>query len=379
MNDRLSPVVDLLEQLVEIDSTNPELVPGGAGEEAIVRFLAERFAGASLEVETWDVRPGRPNLVARLPGSGAGRSLVVCGHTDVVGAESAAFQPRLEGGRLFGRGALDMKGGLAAAVVAAERIARTGPLRGDLLLAFCVDEEWLSVGAEAFVDRYRADAAIFPEPTDLDVVTSHGGFAWYDVSSQGVEAAGVEPARGVDAIALLGPVLSGIREIDGALAASPSEAWGRGSVHASTIGGGDIYPSYPAECRLGVERCLIPGETVAEADVEIVGLLAAATRADARFRGSWQRIVGRNPVVLDPAEPVVHAIVEAAAGELGRPVAPRFDIGWLDSGVLSEAGIPCVVFGPSGRGEHTAEEWVDVDSLDTCARVLERAIRSFCG
>ncbi len=373
-----SPVVELLLALVAIDSTNPGLTPGGAGEDALVRFAAERLGGAGLELDVWDVEPGRPNLVARLRGSGGGRSLLVCGHSDVVGAESVAFAPRFESGRVHGRGALDMKGGIASAVVATERIARGEPLRGDVLLALCIDEEWLSAGAEALVRRHRADAAILPEPTGLEVVTAHGGFAWFEVTSSGVEAAGDDAEHGVDAIALLGPVLNGVAELDRAFAARPAASAGRSCIHASTIGGGTMYPSYPGECRVGIERCLMPGESVADADREVAELLRAASAADARFRGSSERVVGREPVALGDDEPVVLALLDAVRDERGK-ATPRFETGWMDSGVLVEAGIPCVCFGPSGSGEHTADEWVDVASLDTCTLVLERAIRGFCG
>jgi acetylornithine deacetylase len=118
---------------------------------------------------------------------------------------------------------------------------------------------------------------------------------------------------------------------------------------------------------------------VADSDAEIAGFLEAAESADDRFRGNWERVVGREPAVLDPEEPVVKTVVEAAAAELGCEIEPRFEIGWMDSGVLSDAGIPCVVFGPSGAGEHTPDEWVDANSLDACVNVFERAIRSFCG
>jgi acetylornithine deacetylase len=376
----LRPVSELLIRLVEIDSTNPLLVPGGAGEGELVRFLGERLRDAGFQVDVWDVLPGRPNLVARLPGRDGQRSLMVCGHTDVVGADPAQFEARVEAGRIYGRGAFDMKGGLAAAIIAAERVAKNDSLSGDLLLAFCIDEEWRSVGAEALVDRYRADAAIFPEPSNLEVVTAHGGFAWYDVVSEGVEAPGGDAVNGVDAISMLGPILTGIANVDRTLSDQASETWGRGSIHASTIAGGVSYPSYPARCHLSVERCLIPGESVADADAEITGFLEAAESADPRFRAAWNRIVGREPVVLDPAEPVVKTVVEAAEGALGGgKVEPRFEIGWMDSGVLNDAGIPCVVFGPSGAGEHTPHEWVELDSLDACVDVYERAIRSFCG
>jgi acetylornithine deacetylase len=376
VNETSSHVCELLAELVAIDSTNPQLVEGGVGEAEVAAFLADRLARSGFEVDVWDVLPDRPNVVARLPGLGGGSSLLLCGHTDVVGADPAAFVPRVADGRLYGRGSFDMKGGIAAAIIAAERVAADAPLRGDLLLGFCIDEEWKSVGAEQLVKRVDADAAILPEPTNLHVVTAHGGFAWYDVTSEGVEAAGADTDHGVDAISLLGPVLSGVADLDRQLAAGATEH--RGSIHASTITGGTTYPSYPAACRLGIERCLLPGESVATADAEIAALIEDAERSDSRFRGTWTRIVGREAVVLDKREPVVTAVLAALGVELGQAVEPSFEIGWQDSGILAEAGVPCVVFGPAGWGEHTPNEWVDVRSLELCASVLERAIRSFC-
>ena len=152
--------------------------------------------------------PGRPNVVATLRGTGSARTLMLCGHTDVVRGSEQQFRPELRDGRLYGRGAVDMKGGIAAAVLAAERIARGGRPPGDLVLALVVDEEWLSAGAEALVGRHVPDAAIFPEPSNLDVLLEHGGFAWFEVESRGFEAAGGDTDRGRDAIAMLGPVLS---------------------------------------------------------------------------------------------------------------------------------------------------------------------------
>lgn len=372
-----SAVTDLLCELIAIDSTNPLLVPGGAGEEELVRFLATRLSAAGLETDVWEVLPDRPNLVARLRGRGD-RTLLICGHSDVVGDKAEAFRPRLEDGRIYGRGALDMKGGIAAAVVALERLAAAEPLEGDVLLALCIDEEWQSVGAEALVERYDAAAAILPEPSNLDVVTAHGGFAWYELVSEGVEAAGDDSARGIDAIGLAWPLLNGIVELDRTLEQRARYEGNRGNVHASLIDGGVSYPSYPDRCRIGLERCLIPGESVANVDREIEAMLEAARKADGRFRGRSHRIVGRDPVVLDAQEPIVVAILEAAADQLGRDVEPRFGMGWMDSGILSEAGIPCVVFGPAGHGEHTAEEWVDANSLEVCSRVLEVTARRFC-
>ena len=163
---------------------------------------------------------------------------------------------------MYGRGAADMKCGFAAMLLAVEALLAGGAqLRGDLYVAGVIDEEWESAGAEALPARYRPDACVLVECTGLDVVTEHGGFAWYEIESHGVEAAGVDPEHGVDAIALLAPVLAGITALDAELATRPRAAYGRGSIHASTIEGGTQLPAYPARCTLGVERCTIAGET----------------------------------------------------------------------------------------------------------------------
>ena len=132
----MTPAAELLAELVAADSTNPTLVPGGAGEGAVAAILARRMEAAGLEVDVWDAAPGRPNVVGRLPGTGGGRSLMFCGHTDVVGAAPEAFVPVVRDGRMHGRGTNDMKAGIAAAVVAAERLA------GEVLVACVIDEVW---------------------------------------------------------------------------------------------------------------------------------------------------------------------------------------------------------------------------------------------
>ena len=370
---------ELVSALVELDSTNPQLVPGGAGEGPVAEHLARRLAHAGLELDVWEVLPGRPNVVATLRGTGGARTLMLCGHTDVVRGSEQQFRPELRDGRLYGRGAVDMKGGIAAAVLAVERIARGGRPPGDLVLALVVDEEWLSAGAEALVGRHVPDAAIFPEPSNLDVLLEHGGFAWFEVESQGFEAAGGDTDHGRDAIAMLGPVLSDIRALDREFATRPAPPWGRASIHASTITGGDQLPVYPATCTVGVERCLIPGETWRGAEDEMRRMLARARAVDPAVDLSLRTIVGRDPIAVDPDELVAQSLLAAFEAELGyRPVV-RGEIGWMDSGILFESGVPCATFGPTGGGEHTGTEWVDVGSVEECARVLERTARAFCG
>ncbi len=374
----MSSAADLLGELVAADSTNPTLEPGGAGEAATAAILAARMRAAGLEVDEWDAAPGRPNVVGRLRGVGGGRSLMFCGHTDVVGADADAFVPHVRDGRMHGRGTNDMKGGIAACMAAVERLTAGPRLRGDVLLAWVIDEEWASLGAESLVQRYTADAAVLPEQSDLDVVFAHGGFVWYEVTSHGRESAGGEPQHGLDGIALAGTLLTGIVELDRRLATRETPEWGRPNIHASTIAGGQNYPSYPAECRVGIERCLMPGESVTQADAEMQELLERARAADPRFSADVRTVIAREPVMLGRDDPVVAALVGAARAVTGADPVVRSDYGWMDSGVLVEAGIPCVVYGPVGAGLHTADEWVDLASLDTCVDVFESVCRSFC-
>jgi acetylornithine deacetylase len=371
--------VRLAMQLVAVDSTNPQLVAGGAGEAQVAQIIAARLRAAGLEVSMTEVAPDRPNVVGRLRGRGGGRSLMLCGHTDVVGAEPPGFTPTVRDGRLYGRGTVDMKGGLAAAVVAVERLAASGSaLDGDVLLAGVIDEEWVSAGAERLAAEHGADAAILPEQSDLDVIVEHGGFAWFDVRSRGVESPGIEPEAGVDAIALLAPVLSGLVELDRELAQRPRRRYGRPSVHPSTIAGGTQFPVYAAACTLGIERCLVAGETVAGAQAEVDALLARARVADPRFDAEVELVVGREPVSLDESGPLVRALDAAIEARTGRAPAHVGDMGWADSGILAEAGIPCAIFGPAGDGHHTAHEYVTVDSLIACAEIIEATARAFC-
>jgi acetylornithine deacetylase len=366
-------------QLVGVDSTNPQLVAGGAGEAQVAQIIAARLRAAGLEVSMTEVAPGRPNVVGRLRGRGGGRSLMLCGHTDVVGAEPPGFTPSVRDGRLYGRGTVDMKGGLAAAVVAVERLAASGSaLDGDVLVAGVIDEEWVSAGAERLVAEHGADAAILPEQSDLDVIVEHGGFAWFDVHSRGVESPGIEPEAGVDAIALLAPVLSGLVELDRELAQRPRRRYGRPSVHPSTISGGTQFPVYAAACTLGIERCLVAGESVAGARAEIDALLTRARLADPRLEAEVELVVGREPVSLDESGPLVRALDAAIEAHTGRAPAHVGDMGWADSGILAEAGIPCAIFGPAGDGHHTAHEYVTVASLIACAEIIEATARAFC-
>src|SRR3954466_2595283 len=181
-----SDVAALLSDLVAIDSVNPSLVPGGAGEPEIAAFVARWARAAGLEAEVLEGTPGRPSVVVRARGRGGGRTLMLCGHLDTVGVDgmAAPHAPRIEGDRVYGRGAYDMKAGVAAALVACREAAALG-LSGDVVVAAVADEEHASLGVQEVLDAVRADAAIVTEPTELEVAVAHKGFVWSEIEVKG--------------------------------------------------------------------------------------------------------------------------------------------------------------------------------------------------
>ena len=244
---------ELLARLVAIDSVNPDLVPGGAGEAAIAAFVAGWCERAGLEVHAEPLRDGRANVIAVARGRRGGRALMLNAHLDTVGVAGCErpHEPEVRAGRLYGRGACDTKGALAAFMTAAASAAREG-LAGDVILTAVADEEHLSLGTEALIaNGWRADAALVGEPTDLAIATAHKGFAWLEVETRGVAAHGSDPATGVDAILHMGRVLAALERLNAALRAGPPDPLlGTGSLHASLIEGGQELSSYPARCRL---------------------------------------------------------------------------------------------------------------------------------
>lgn len=363
--------VDLLCDLVAIDSTNPTLVPGGAGESEIAAFVARWLERAGLEVEVDEAAPGRPNVVGWARGRGKGRSLLLNGHVDTVGASgmTAPHSPRIQGSRLFGRGAYDMKAGVAAAMLAAAETKRLG-LAGDVGVACVVDEEAESVGTEALTRAARADAAIVTEPTALDICTAHKGFVWAEIETSGRAAHGSRPDLGVDAIARMGRVLASIESLGESLAAGPRHPLaGTGSVHASTIEGGRELSTYPEHCLLRVERRTIPGETDDNIEAEL-----AAVAGD---RGSVRLTFSRAPLETDASEPIVEVLARQVRA-VGREPALVGEPFWTDASLLAAAGIPTVLFGPGGEGAHAEVEWVDLDEYEFCIQALVLTAQEFC-
>lgn len=377
---RNDPDIALLADLVAIDSVNPSLVAGARGEERVARRIAAELDAIGCQIEVTYVAEERPNVVGVLNGPEPGRTLMLCGHTDTVGVEGMThpFAGDIRRGRLYGRGAQDMKGGLAAMIGAARRIAQGGGLaRGRLVIAAVVDEEHASIGADALVREWSADAAVVTEPTGLDVAVCHKGFQWVQVETYGRAAHGSRPGEGRDAILRMGRVLQRLEALDRRVQSGRTHPMlGTASLHASIVDGGHELSSYPARARLLFERRTLPGESGDVALIEAHEMLEALHREDAEFDGKAAMIFGRDGYEIDPASPLPEMLVQAGATAGLTPVRVGMSF-WTDAAILSAAGIPSVLFGPGGAGLHSKEEYVIVDDVCRCRDVLANLAASF--
>ena len=370
----MDDLTGLLAALVAIDSINPSLVPGGAGEPEVARFVSHWAEANGLEARTIEREPGRPSVVVRARGTGGGRTLLLCGHLDTVGVDGMAepFAPRVEGDRLYGRGSYDMKAGVAAALIACRDAARLG-LAGDVVVAAVADEEYASLGIQEVLESVTADAAVVTEPTELELVVAHKGFVWLELEVTGRAAHGSRPHLGIDAIVKTGPLLVALAELDHALGANVHPLLGRGSIHASLIDGGTEFSSYPSRCTLKLERRTLPGETTLDVEAEIDGMLAACRSADPALVVERRTLLSREPFEVDQNAEIVSIVSNAlGASKLGGASY------WADSGFIAAAGIPTVLLGPSGEGAHAVEEWVSLADTATVARTLLATAEVFC-
>lgn len=373
-------VTGLTRALVSTPSVNPGLEEGGDGEGAIAALVAGWLETWGYAVDLVETAPGRPSVVARLE-RGPGRSLILSGHLDTVGVADMRIPPyeaRIEDGRIWGRGAADMKGGVAAALAVA-RDAAARPLAGTLLVVLTADEEQAAAGCRRLVeDGLRADAAIVCEPTGLMLMPAHKGFVWTRVDFRGQAAHGSKPERGVDAIRHAGLFLARLDEIEAALGRRKAHPLlGVGSIHAGTIQGGTAPSVYPSSCRLVLERRTLPGEKVSAVRSEIEYLLAQLRSDVPSLNADLEVLLSMegSEVALDHelTTAMQHAM-EAAGAE------PRVGgmTAWIEAMFFNQTGTPAVCFGP-GRMEdaHSSDESVSIADLETAQRVLSTFVGQF--
>jgi acetylornithine deacetylase len=368
--------------LVRINSVNPTLSPGGGGESEIAAYTMQVLRAIGLDVTRHEPAPGRVSVTGVLRGCGGGRSLMLNAHYDTVGVEGMPepFAGVVRDGRLYGRGAYDMKGALAACIGAAKALVE-GHVRldGDLVVAAVADEEDASLGTRDLLERVRVDGAIVTEPTALELCVAHKGFVWLELEVRGRAAHGSKPELGMDANLRMGRVLSRLDALIAALAARrPHPLVGLPSLHVATLAGGTGLSTYAARSVAGLERRTVPGETEAGVLAEIDAVLAEARAADPLLHVTRRLLLAREPFETAPDRPMARAVAAAVAAVMGRPPRVVGDTPWMDAALLAARGVDTVVCGPAGAGAHAAEEWVDLDSVATLAAVLAGAAVRYC-
>jgi acetylornithine deacetylase/succinyl-diaminopimelate desuccinylase-like protein len=363
----VTQLTGLLQDLVRIPSVNPRSDPAApaaiTGEARIADYVADFLRKLGLDVELQEVEPGRPNVIGKFISRGGKRAVAFAPHTDTVSVAGMTIDPfaaEIRDGRLYGRGATDTKGSLAAGLAALANVVREKSFReGDLDVWFCAlaSEENGNQGARVLAQRgFKADFAIAGEPTGCRVVHAHKGALWLKVTTRGRTAHGSTPELGESAIARMGAVL---RFVLGEYAAGLGEA----TVNVGTIHGGSGVNIVPAHCEIQVDRRLISGET-GEAVASALRRELAAIPAEVEMLGP-----GCAPLRTDPGNPFVVALAAAT----GRPDALTTASWFCDAAVLAEHGIPAVAFGPGDSAQaHTPDEFVELEQVETAARILER-------
>lgn len=381
--------VELTSTLIGIDSVSPSLVPGAAGEARIAAYLADRLdaAGFAVRTVTAPSDPSRVSVIAVRMGSRPGRTVVLNGHLDTVGVEGMAdpFTARLASGRLYGRGASDMKGGVAGIVVAAEQLA-AADAPGGLIVALVADEEDASLGAEAVLQdltgrAVEMDVCLIAEPTWLDLAVAHRGFAVMEVALEGRAAHSSQPAEGVDAIAPLGELLTGIAAADRAIGRRPEHPLlGHGSLMATVVRAGTAPFTIAARAVIVAERRTLPCESTAAALDEVREIVEHVAATSPGLATSVQLSTARAAWQADDTgtatefSDVLAAALAGAGSHVPKRVGAPY---WMESALWQAAGVPTVVCGPAGGGLHAVDEWVDLDQLRRFPVALEVAVGRF--
>ena len=372
-------------------------------EQRVAHRLADYLRGAGIEVSLSEVRPGRPNLLARLPTApnrhaprpqGTGRSLLFCGHTDTVAPNALMtidpFGAEVRDGRLYGRGACDMKGGLAAMAAALVALSHIrSPLAGEVSLAAVIDEEMESLGAEALIrSGVKADGCVVGEPTANQVAIAHRGLEWLEVEFTGRATHAGARAEGVNAIAAAAHFIRLLEEeLRPALVLRSHPLVGAPSVNVGAIRGGDHPSTVAARCSVQVDRRWVPGETVEQFFTEIEDMLARVRAGSPGLSTALRRLPGsmatmvHGPLETAPDHPLAAGALECRRRVSGADDTPGAFPAWTDAALLwREAGIPCLVMGPGHLAQaHSADEWIAVDQLDEAALQYALLALSFCG
>ncbi len=372
-------ITEALSDLVKINSINPSLDDKGNGEWEVAHYIAEKLQAIGWNSSIDTISEGRCNVVCHISGVGSGKSLILNAHMDTVGVEGMRdpFGATIKDGKLFGRGAYDMKGSIAAILGVAKAIHdNTIQLPGSLILSFVADEEYESVGTTEFLKKYTADACIVTEPTDLDICLGHRGFGVYQISTEGVIAHGGLNKIGIDANLKMGKVLHEIDIISEKLKAKTHPLVGEASIHVPIINGGQSLFIYSGKCTIHVERRTLPGETENDVLQQLQSMLDKIAREDSDFKSELKQIIWRNPHEILREAPISKTLISCIPADQNASFVGHS--WWEDSGLFGQAGIDTVIIGPKGGGIHQQEEWVELTSVHQLSQILLKTYMEFC-
>ena len=368
----MDPVTRLLADLVAIPSVNPmgrALAGPGTLEAGMTAYLDRFFAELGVPVTRQEVAPGRVNLLARYDAPNPRLTLLFDAHQDTVPTDGMTIDPfaaSIDGDRLYGRGACDIKGGMAAMLTAFARLVRDRPRRSaSVVMACTVDEEFTHLGSSRLAQTPNiADLAIVAEPTRLQLVQSHKGAVRWKVRTPGVSCHSSMPHLGDNAIYRMAPVLLALAAHARDLAASPPDPiLGPPSLSVGRIEGGQSVNVVPDWCEIEIDRRVIPGEDVAE--VRDRARRALGHLDGVEFLPPWVQMPALSPLGSAPWLANVRDALTLALGRAPEVIGVPYG---TDAGPLAQAGLPCLVFGPGDIARaHTKDEWVELNEVRLAA------------
>jgi acetylornithine deacetylase len=382
----VTETTSLLRDLVALPSVNPmgrDLPASIVNEARVTEYLERLFRDLSVPFERQPIAPLRENIVARLETPGARRTLLLEAHQDTVPIDHMTIDPfgaQIENGRLFGRGACDIKGGMAAMLTCFARLVKERPAGcGNVIMACTVDEENTMLGVRELVRRgVRADFAVVAEPTRLNIVHAHKGVTRWLLATTGRSCHSSAPEQGVNAIYRMARLLTAVERFAEKLRSGPADPLlGPPTLSIGVIAGGTSVNTVPDHCRVEVDRRLVSGEEPADMPGQLADFLTREAGIDFPFELTppWIREPALSP---RGSEEIVRRLGTAIDAERGSHRVHPVPYG-TDAATIAWSGIPAVIFGPGDIAQaHTRDEWVDLAEVEQAAAILYRLARE-CG
>jgi acetylornithine deacetylase len=377
-------VIDLISELVRIDSVNSWLIPGGAGEKTVQAYIGQYLSMLGIPCQIERIDDTHSNLTAVLKGNGSGKNITLYAHADTVGYElwaDRALVPELKGDRLIGLGAADDKGHCAAMMLTVKDLVERGAkLSGDVHLCFISDEEGASCGAMDYVKKHEPEAALVLESAPLEhICVTHQGFGWLKITTKGKAGHGSAGGTSADAIYHMAEVVVRLqRNQRENFAKTIHPMNGETVYHTGVIRGGTDYASYPEDCVLGIEIGTQPGETIQHRLDEIEAIFREIREFCPEFDGHVEVVIARDPFNASGHEELFGIVAETIEKHHGKPAEAVGENSWGDSQLFQDAGFPTLGLGALGGNFHAPDEWISISEMETLVKVLSETIERYC-